>query len=152
MEDALHQQLMAKIKRFEETLLQVPPRTSQNKHAAYEVQNRKNKYQLLINRKGHLNKDNFTLIFTSQVHRAILVRFDVNGASHINKADNSYKEIPTPHLHIFNEKHYDGKIAIHISELSNLQFINEIEDSLDFFLRYNEVETANLNIAMESLF
>lgn len=152
MEDSLHKLLMDKIKEFENSVLKYPLAKKQSKHMLQGVNDSSNKFQLLINRKGHLNKDNLTLIFHSKNYNEILVRFDVNGASHINKIDQSYDEIPTPHIHIFDEKHYNGKIAIHISSVHDEGFIDELLDSLDFFLEYNNVDTSDLNVTLNGLF
>lgn len=100
-------------------------------------------FNMIINRRGHINKGKLTYIMNSN-SIGNLIRLDMTGPSHIGFDD---KNIPTPHVHIFDEEHNFGNIVVPLSELSN-DTITEIFDSMGFFLWYNNVEINNLEIPM----
>ena len=90
---------------------------------------------LLINRKGHIDKSKLTYIMNSKT-LGQMVRLDMSGTSHIGFDGD---DIPTPHVHIFDEKHKQGKIAEPLSSICNTPLGEELVESLFFFLEYNNV-------------
>ncbi|CAJ1202392.1 hypothetical protein CPR19088_GLDEOEPO_00979 [Companilactobacillus paralimentarius] len=53
----------------------------------------KEKFDSIVSRTGHVNKNKLTIVLNSKSHGPMM-RFDVIGTDH--------NDIPTPHLHIFN--------------------------------------------------
>lgn len=99
------------------------------------------KFELIINRKGHRNKNIFSLVFMSpNFENKIMMRLDYSGTSHAG--------IETPHVHIFDEAHDFGKRAVLLEELSEIQ-INNYSDSLDWFLMTNRVKKNKLQISQQ---
>lgn len=90
---------------------------------------------MLINRKGHIDKNKLTYIMNSKI-LGQMIRLDMSGTSHIGFDD---EDIPTPHVHIFDEAHNQGKIAVPLSSICNTPLGEELVDSLFFFLEYNNV-------------
>lgn len=75
----------------------------------------------------------------------ILVRLDMSGSPHDDRFGNS---VDTPHVHIFDEEHNNGRWAIPLSDLSDSEIIFELYDSLVLFLKYNNVKIDNVKIPM----
>lgn len=67
----------------------------------------------------------------------------MSGSPHMN-IDGS--DIPTPHVHIYDEKHADGTIAVPLSDISDYEIVSELHDSLIAFLIYNNVERKDVQI------
>lgn len=49
-------------------------------------------------------------------------------------------DIDTPHVHIFDEDHYNGTQVEPLNKISDEEIINELHDSLVAFLLYNNVD------------
>ncbi|VEG63208.1 MULTISPECIES: DUF6978 family protein [Staphylococcus] len=137
MEDELYQSLLNKVKVFEKKVLQLPMVGQQTKYGLIHLIDENEKFILIINKKGHRNKDNLTIILNSKSVHATMVRFDVNGSDHINPPNK--ERIPTPHLHIFTEKYKNGGIAIPLSELVDTQIIKDISEALEFFVGFSNI-------------
>lgn len=135
--------LFSCLKIIDEDKLNFPEVGSQNYHNLYKYQNKEEKFKLLINRKGHLNKQNLTYIMNSQRLKGLLVRLDMTGPPHIGIDG---KKIDTPHVHIFDKNHNFGSIVEPLSRISNIIIKNELRDSLEAFLVYNNVDLKNKNI------
>ncbi|MBC9808209.1 DUF6978 family protein [Carnobacterium maltaromaticum] len=118
---------------------------SQSKYKIFKLNEYEEKFNLLINRKGHLDPNKLTYIMSSKSLGGLLVRLDMAGPPHtgIDGID-----IPTPHVHIFDEEHNYGSIVEPLSELSNHDIVDELYDSLIAFLLYNNVETKNIEFGI----
>ncbi|MDW4232606.1 DUF6978 family protein [Staphylococcus saprophyticus] len=134
--------LMKKIKVFEKKFSTLPIAGEQAKHKLIHVIDHEEKFTLIINRKGHRNRNNLTLIINSSTYKSSMVRFDVNGSDHENPPD--FKVIPTPHLHIFTDEYDNGRIAVPLNEITDIILVNEIIDSLEFFMDYTNIKRDSL--------
>ena len=94
MDEFTYKRLIQCLKILNNNILEFPEQGKQNIHYAYNLNNRKEKFELLINRKSHYNPDYLTLLLRS-TNNGTLVRFDINGQIH--------NDVETPHVHIFNE-------------------------------------------------
>ena len=52
--------------------------------------------------------------------------------------------IPTPHLHIFTDEYDNGRIAVPLNEITDIILVNEIIDSLEFFMDYTNIKRDSL--------
>lgn len=99
----------------------------QRAYLAHAISNDSIKFRVLQNRKGHLNKHNLTYILFYKKDE-IMVRVDISGAVH--------DKIKTPHIHIFDETHNNGKNAIPISKIKGYTGSDEVVKSFSEFLNY----------------
>lgn len=84
------------------------------------------------------NKSSYTLIYSNKV---VLIRVDLNyNSPHINPNDHTILPANTPHIHIYDEEHYDGIAYPLPSEFSHT---DDIVQTLYDFLSYSNV--INLN-------
>lgn len=97
---------------------------------------------MLINRKGHIDKNKLTYIMNSKI-LGQMIRLDMSGTSHIGFEG---EDIPTPHVHIFDDAHNQGKIAVPLSSICNTPLGEELIESLFFFLKYNNVSMEEISI------
>ena len=89
------------------------------------------KFELIINRKGHRNKNIFSLVFLSSKYRDNkLMRLDFTGQSH--------RGIETPHVHIFDSKHDFGKNAGQLKDIVGIE-VKDYNKALEWFLEENHV-------------
>lgn len=135
--------LFSCIKILERNQLTIPSVGFQRKYNLTKKFLEDEKFGLIINRKGHLNAENLTYIMSSKTYGGILVRLDISGAPHSNPG---YIDIPTPHLHIFDDDHGNGTIAYPLDSYEIFSLIEELCDSLHAFLSYNNVNTNGLTI------
>lgn len=126
----LFEDLLNCVKYFEKKIVEFPDAGKQKKYQLYRRKNKKEKFTLFINRKGHLNLDNLTYQMMSKT-LGVMVRLDWNGAPHDN--------IATPHIHIFDEEHNYGKIAVPVEEI-DMDLATELQDSLVYLLDYTRVD------------
>lgn len=125
-------------KMIEDTLLSIPDQGSQRKYQAKNIDDENESFSLVINRKGHLNKN--TLTYLSSSRFGVMVRLDMRGAPH--------NDVETPHVHIFDEIHNNGRDAIHLSKLTDITILEDIYDSLSFFLEYNNFEEIDIDTTL----
>lgn len=106
-----------------------------NGHAIFKSTETFKVYQ---NRRGHNRPDTLTYVL---MHKASeqMIRIDLIGATH--------ESVPTPHIHIFDEAHNNGFIAIPLSELENYSSNSNIQNSLAEFLKYNNFDIHDINIS-----
>ena len=52
------------------------------------------------------------------------------------------------HGHIFDEIHNNGRDAIHLSKLTDITILEDIYDSLSFFLEYNNFEEIDIDTTL----
>lgn len=102
------------------------------------------RFEMLINRKGHKRENPLTLLMESKYH-GNMVRFDINGSSHDDRHGNP---VETPHIHIFDEIHNQGKWAVPLSDISSDLLIYELHDGLIAFLEYNNINIGNSQIPL----
>lgn len=126
------------IKKFEKRIVEFPDSGNQNKHNLYRETDRNDKFTVIINRKGHLNLDNLTFQLMSKTY-GTMVRLDWNGATH--------DDVPTPHIHIFDDDHDNGRMAIPLDQSLDA-FVQELFDSFTYFLDYNNIEWEGVSIAV----
>lgn len=136
------QQLLETIKIFQETYIELPTIKNQKKCEVISKYDENEKFVLIINRKGNKNVKNLSFLINSKTYGKRMVRLDMNGAPHDNPDG---VVVPTPHLHIHDEKHRDGKIAIPLETVNDKEFLNELYDSMMFFLEYNCIEVNGVN-------
>ena len=127
------------LKILNNNILEFPEQGKQNVHYAYNLNNRKEKFELLINRKSHYNPDYLTLILRS-TNNGTLVRFDINGQIH--------NDVETPHVHIFNEQYDFGRKAIPLSNIADFDLNLSLRDALLIFMDYTKISTSNIKIGM----
>lgn len=117
MDKENYEKLLKKIKVFEKNIVNLPGIGEQTKHNLTHIIDKSEKFKLIINKKGHRNSENLTIILNSITHKCSMVRFDVNGSDHANPPNN--ERIPTPHIHIFTDEYMNGGIAIPLHELDD---------------------------------
>lgn len=138
MEKSLYESLLKKIKIFENNIVRLPIPGEQSKHTLIHIIDDSEKFRLIINKKGHRNPDNLTILLNSMSYKSPMIRFDVNGSDHA--------QVPTPHLHIFTEEYDNGKIVIPLSDITNKELVNELLDSLEFFMNFANIKPDNVII------
>lgn len=126
------------LKQLDNPDLDIPIIGKERDYSITALYNSKQKFVALMNRKGHQNKKNLTFMIRSTTDGAMM-RFDVYGAPHKNK-------IPTPHVHIFDEAHDNGINPIPLSQFTDLTLCDSLEEQLEEFLRYNNVQTENIGV------
>lgn len=109
-----------------------------NGHAIF---NSNEEFQVIQVRKGRIRKDNLTYVL---MHRTIMLRVDLIGAPH--------HHMPTPHVHIFDDAHDNGRQALELSSIKSYNNTCDIVDSLISFLRYNNFELSDLTILPANAF
>lgn len=144
MEQALFDELFNCLKILEKQILEFPHIGSQNRHHFKSPELINEKFDMLINRKGHLNIDNLTYLMRSKRH-GLMVRLDMTGPPHVGL---NGVDIDTPHVHIFDEEHYNGTQVEPLNKISDEEIINELHDSLVAFLLYNNVDIKNTTMPL----
>lgn len=140
MDDSTFNLLFECVKILEKQLITIPNFGKQKNYVARKENDTKEEFNLIINRKGHLNNHKLTYQLTSR--HGILIRLDMNGPPH----ENSNGElIETPHIHIFSSAYNDGKKAISLSNITNEELTEDIYSSLIFFLSYNNIQEPDIN-------
>lgn len=149
MDKENYEKLLKKIKVFEKNIVNLPGIGEQTKHNLTHIIDKSEKFKLIINKKGHRNSENLTIILNSISHKCSMVRFDVNGSDHANPPNN--KRIPTPHIHIFTDEYMNGGIAIPLHEIDDIELIDELLDSLEFFIDYTNIKRKDVIITPKLL-
>ncbi|CBL91481.1 MULTISPECIES: DUF6978 family protein [Leuconostoc] len=137
-----NQQLFTQLKQLaklvEGNSVTVPAFSKESRTLLKDKATRNSKFDLIINKKGHRNKDIFSLvIMSSNYPDKIMMRLDYSGSSH--------KGVETPHVHIFDEQHDFGSKAISLQNLSSIM-INQYMDALTWFLKENSVDMSGVQI------
>lgn len=106
----------------------------------------KEKFDSIVARTGHVNKNKLTIILNSKSHGPMM-RFDIIGTDH--------DDIPTPHLHIFN----GGDSIINQTVLSKDKLPDQLKDCInnldnvveDFtlFLKFINVDLSDVQITAD---
>lgn len=144
MERGLYESLLKKIKIFEKNVLDIPIVGEQTKHKLHHIIDDTEKFTLIINKGGHRNPHNLTILLNSNNYKSNMIRFDVNGSDHANPPN--YERIPTPHIHINTDEYDNGAIAIPLKEIQDIELIDELIDSLEFFMDYTKIKRDNVII------
>ncbi|WP_375054752.1 DUF6978 family protein [Staphylococcus pseudintermedius] len=144
MEKEIYEQLMCKIKVFEKNIVNLPRVGEQIQHHFIHIIDDAERFKLIINKRGHKNPDNLTIMLYSMNQNSTMIRFDVNGSDHANPPN--FDRIPTPHLHIMTDEYKNGTIAIPLYDIQNIELINEMIDALDFFMDYTKIKKDNIII------
>ncbi|WP_420822116.1 DUF6978 family protein [Staphylococcus cornubiensis] len=124
--------------------MNLPSVGEQTKHNLIHIIDDSERFKLIINKIGHKNPDNLTIILYSINQNSTMIRFDVNGSDHANPPN--FNRIPTPHIHIMTAEYEYGGIAIPLHEIKNIHLINELIDALDFFMNYTNIKRENVII------
>lgn len=119
-------------------LIKLPLSGEQKTYDAFKINDERETFNVIVNRKGHLNPDNLTYLLWSRY--GILIRIDMSGAPH--------EDVETPHVHIFDKEHDFGRKAIALSEITNVDLLKDIVDSFDYFLRYNKFEQYSIDSSL----
>lgn len=139
MDDSTFNLLFECLKILQDRLLKIPSHGKQDSYQASKHDNENETFDLIINRKGHLNDKYLTFQLNSR--HGILIRLDMNGQPHENI---NGELVETPHVHIFDIAHDKGRMAVPLSALSDLELIENIEASLLFFLEHNNIQRPNI--------
>lgn len=147
IDEDVFENLLALEKNTDKNEIQAPPPSAQNKHGITATFKSKEKFTLIINRKGHIRTDEFTLLMKSNSN-GIMMRYDICGADH--------NGIPAPHLHIFDNNHNNGTKVIYGNDLVSMHLLPSIKDNYDInfilnvclpeFLKYNNVSLKHVEI------
>ncbi|KRK80089.1 MULTISPECIES: DUF6978 family protein [Companilactobacillus] len=146
MEATDYSQLMKLDKDSDSNLLAVPARGLQKYFKLKGKFTSKEKFDSIVCRTGHINKNKLTLILISKSHGPMM-RFDVIGADH--------NDIPTPHLHIFN----GGDSIINQTILTKDQLpeplknclndLNNVVEDFTLFLKFINVDLTEAQITAD---
>jgi hypothetical protein len=137
------EQLMALVKILTRKYIEFPTSGHQSKYSVVAKNEHDELFELIVNRKGHIRQDILTYVMRSKNYGGILIRIDMSGVPHENKAGDL---VETPHLHIYDEAHQNGAEAIALSEVTDLALLTEITDSFLFFLEKNKVDQTDISI------
>lgn len=119
-------------------LIKLPLSGEQRNYNAFKKNDERETFNVIINRKGHLNPDNLTYQLSSRF--GVLIRIDMSGAPH--------EDVETPHIHIFDKEHDFGRKAIALSEITDVDLLEDIVDSFEYFLRYNNFEQYTIDSSL----
>lgn len=144
MEQSIFEELLSCLKLLEKRAISFPEYGKQKGYKIFGESNIEKDYQLIVNRKGHDRDDCLTYVMQSATF-GLMVRLDVTGPPH--EGLNS-EMINTPHVHIFDEQHNDGKLVEPLSAISNTALEEELRDSLMAFLEYNNVDLNDVQIPL----
>lgn len=139
MEKETFDLLFACFKILEDTMIRLPTFGSQLIYTAIKYDDEREQFDLIINRKGFLNTNYLTYLLKSRY--GILIRLDIDGPPHDDREGNS---VDTPHLHIFNEENGNGKHAVSLSSVTDIELLNDITDSLIYFMEYNNIRLVEI--------
>lgn len=143
MEPETFDMLFKCLKILEETMIKFPEFGTQKNYSAVKHDDEREVFNLMINRKGHLNEDYLTYQLTSRY--GILVRLDMDGSPHEDREGNL---VDTPHLHIFDEENGFGKFAVSLSDVVELNIIKDLYDSLSCFMEYNNIRPVDFDLTL----
>lgn len=116
----------------------IPAFSKQSRTILKDKATRNSKFDLIINKKGHRNRDVFSLVIMSNNYPdKIMMRLDYSGSTH--------RGVETPHVHIFDEKHEYGSKAISLADLSSAA-VEQYMDALQWFLEENSVDLVGVEI------
>ncbi|MBO8442122.1 MAG: hypothetical protein IAA89_06835 [Firmicutes bacterium] len=93
------------------------------------------KFTVIQVRKGKRRKTDLTYILMYNKTNS-MVRVDIVGAAHHG--------VPTPHIHIFDDKHNQGDDVIAIADLDNYDPTDDIVSSFMEFLKYNNFRNVSV--------
>ena len=126
MENEQYQQLHDLPKDLDDHNIDVAAPGTQVELPGHGKFDKKKKFIVIQNRKGHHRKNNLTYVLRSNL--GVMIRIDINGTMH--------HKVPTPHVHIFDEAHNNGTEVIPLAKLANYTNISDdIIESLKAFLK-----------------
>lgn len=120
MEDNNYRHLYNLPKQLNQKQLYCAPYGTQKSFNGCAIFSPAQKFRVVQNRKGHRRANNLTYVLFYRQNE-IMIRIDINGQKH--------KGIETPHAHIFDNKHNNGKSAIPLRELKNYNLTDDIVKS-----------------------
>lgn len=128
-------------KRCDKLNLDLPVFGEQLKYGVSGIFKPDEHFVALVNRKGHVRTDNLTFMMRSKTS-GVMFRFDVVGSDH--------NGIPTPHLHVFDSRHDNGRQVLYGEALGSLNVDATDPDilikALTKFLAHNHVELSSIAI------
>lgn len=138
LEDDKYQQLHDHPKITNKNKLSCAAQGKQEKFNGHAVFDAKETFKIIQVRKGHIRQNDLTYVLMHSKND-IMLRIDIVGATH--------QGIPTPHVHIYDEKHEQGNLCIPLSDIQNYNPTDDIITSLAEFLKYNNFEMKDLQIS-----
>lgn len=144
MSDTNFEELFSCLKLLLNDTIELPDFGFQKTEKIKDAYNDNSKFDLIMNRKGHYNKEKMTYVMYSSYYRGALIRLDLTGPDHYNY--NTGEHIPTPHLHIMNEEYENGRIAVALDDIDNFVFRLDLAGSLISFLEYNNVKLDGIQL------
>ncbi|TFI67833.1 hypothetical protein CKN63_03265 [Carnobacterium divergens] len=142
MEQKVYENLLKCVKILVENDFNYPGNGIQSKHMLHEKEFYKNKFNLIINRKGRERSDCLSYLMFSE-SKGILVRLDMTGPPH---TDRYGIDIDTPHVHIFDEEHNDGKFVEPLATITDKNIKGELIESLVVFFKYLNIDLTDIII------
>ncbi|WP_262315603.1 DUF6978 family protein [Lacticaseibacillus parakribbianus] len=128
-------------KRCDESTLNLPTTGEQARYNITALFEPDERFIALMNRKGHIQRNNLTLIMRSK-SSGVMMRYDIVGADH--------NWVPTPHLHVFDAQHHNGRVVIAGADLGDLRLDasspENLIHALAWFLLYNRVTLTGVAI------
>ncbi|TPR16689.1 DUF6978 family protein [Apilactobacillus timberlakei] len=116
------------LKSFKSDEIECCKKGKQKVFNAHAVSNSKITFKVIQNRKGH-RPDRKNLSYVLMSKGEWMVRVDLHGQNH--------KGVPTPHIHIYDELHDNGQIAISLKSLAHYNETDDVIQSFVEFLKYN---------------
>ncbi|HAT55849.1 MAG TPA: hypothetical protein DCW31_11550 [Lactobacillus sp.] len=127
MDDAKYTKLLAYPKILNQKAIVCANQGKQTAFKGHAITKAIEKFTVIQVRKGHLHKDDLTYVL-SHVRDGIMLRIDIHGAPH--------NGLSTPHVHIYDNVHKNGAVAIPLEDLKNYDPTDDIVESLVAFLDY----------------
>ncbi|MCI2170125.1 DUF6978 family protein [Schleiferilactobacillus perolens] len=132
-------QLWRLLKQFDNESISLPLFGEQTTYSCSGLFQPAQHFEVLMNRRGHIQRKKLTIIMRS-TSSGIMFRYDVVGAPH--------GTISTPHLHVFDSEHNQGKRVLYGAELGILNVdptnIDYLMIALGKFLDFNNVEITSV--------
>jgi len=124
-------------------MMELPPKGAQKYFKLHGKFVTKEKFDTILSRTGHINKNKLTIILNSKSHGPMM-RFDIIGTDH--------EDIPTPHLHIFNsDDDIIGQTVLSSNELPTqlkacLKDLSNVVENFTLFLKFINVDLSDVQI------
>lgn len=120
MDNQMYAETLRVVKLMDKNKLEFPEHGLQSKHSAKNKLNPYDRYILIVNRKGHKRENTLSYQMNSKTNGKI-ARIDMTGPPHDDRFGNP---IPTPHAHIFDDNHNQGRWAVPLEDITNYEIID----------------------------
>lgn len=124
-------------KKLTKNHLQCAAEGSEESFNGYATFDSTQKFRVIQNRCGHKSK----ILTYVLIHNPskIMLRVDLQGKPH--------NGLPTPHVHIYDDDHDNGSLAIPLAAIPSYNETNDIINSLIEFLKYNKFDLNSLQVS-----